>query len=191
MRHPGERVIERIAQALLELGGLDDWNWQSAVPNEFTSAFQHVAGCAYCREILAVLIHTEANWGGVKATTPTVIPLRPIGGARYSDDAYDDTDEMERMTMDGYPVDAKSPPRPSQTRTMTLVTDDDRYLVRIMADESGDGAVAVLVPNDKIAEDQAGLRPAIRLAGIDYDFDDKGIVKLPLFPGAEVSLVLR
>jgi hypothetical protein len=188
MRHPGEQIIERIAKALIDLHPGVGWDRNSMVPAELADSFRHVRECAYCREVLEVLIHTEVRWRDGAIPDVRAIPLR----ARWTAPASIEDEDVDENGHLFHPVVAADTPQvPDQTRMLTLITDDDRFLVRIFPDEEGDGAKAVLVFAAQGPPQPQEVRPALRVSGIDYEFDEEGIARLPQFPGADVALVLR
>lgn len=82
--------------------------------------------------------------------------------------------------------------RPAQARILTLVTDDDRYLVRILGDDPGEGATAFLVVSeDGPGPGEAGLVPVLLVERTEFEFDASNMARLPRFPAAEASLILR
>lgn len=188
MSHPNERTIERIAMALLDLGTAESWGRNSAVPAELVDSFGHVCGCAHCREILEVLIQTEAAWRRAEKSDVRVISLRPLLTTTVAlDDGHADEEDEDEFPV----AAAHSASRPEQSRVLTLITDDDRYYVRIFPDDEGVGAKAVLVLAAQETPQPEEARPALRVSGIEYEFDEAGIARLPHFPGEDVALVLQ
>lgn len=189
MIHPDERTIERIAMALIELGFSEDWDREARVPVELAPSLEHLSDCAHCREILEILIETETAWRAAADSSARVIPLRPFRSAAPAPA----TDEAWPGEAEEYLVAAAdASTRPPQTRVLTLMTDDDRYLVRIFPNEEGEGATAILVSVQGEGDSPGGSpRPSLRLAGIDYEFDGENIARLPRFPSSDLSLVVR
>jgi len=82
--------------------------------------------------------------------------------------------------------------RPAQARILTLVTDDDRYLVRIHGDALGEGATAILVVSQELSPaGEPAYVPVLRVDQAEFEFDATNMARPPRFPAAEVSLVLR
>jgi hypothetical protein len=116
------------------------------------------------------------------------------GDARASDgrDMATAGEEPESYDLAADAGERREAEAPTQSRTLTLVTEDDRYLVRIVAAETG-GARAVLVqfPTEGSAERAPDPRPSLRIGDTEYVFDESGVLELPVFPGSSVFLVLR
>lgn len=189
MIHPDEQTIERIAMALIELGFSEDWDREARVPVELAPSLEHLRDCAHCREILEIFIETETAWRAAADSSARVIPLRPFRSAApaaFIDDAW--PEEVEEYLV----AAADASTRPPQSRVLTLMTDDDRYLVRIFPNLLDEGATAILVslPAEGIPA-VGSSRPALRIAGVEYEFDDGNIARLPCFPSSDLSLVVR
>ncbi len=118
---------------------------------------------------------------------PIVLPLRPVERTRsiHGTDA-----ETPPGWDESYPVAAQTPELgrrvedgTTPSRVLTLTTSDDRFLVRILPNNPGPGATAILYP--------ARGEVTIEIDGKSFAFDENGTAALPGFPGADISLVLR
>lgn len=192
MKHPDERTIEKIVLALRESGGSREWDLGARIPVNLAPSLAHVRGCAHCREILETLVATEAGWqteARAGSRSPTVLVLRPYRTkAPMTRPTTAEQEESEELLV----AAADASTRPAQSRVLTLVTNDDRYVVRIYPTEEGEGATAILVTIG--AEAQASVptaRPMLRFGGDEFEFDQANMVRLPAFPTSDVSLVLR
>ncbi len=189
MNHPDEQTIERVAMALIELGFSMESDAEPRVPLSLAPSLEHIWRCAHCRETLEILIETERAWRrSEKSSGKVLLPLRPlrVGPPARGDDPAPAEDADEFLVA---AADAST--RPAQTRVLTLVTEDDRFLVRIFPDEEGGGATAILVSLPESDADAAGaIRPILRLEGTDYGFDESRTVRLPHFPTSEIALFL-
>jgi hypothetical protein len=166
---------------------------------------QHVAHCAHCWETLNLLYETEATRlsrdpkaegsvlpgsatdGQVSAdpagTLEKVLPLFQYveGGLPPKGPAARDDHDSGRE----YPIAAESYRSGADgedlARVITLVTEDQLYLVKIFSNEIGPGATAVLVGTDP--EDEGG-RSHILLRSLecDYPFDERGYAALTEYP---------
>ncbi len=192
MKHPAEQTIEKIVLAWRELGFSEEWDLGARIPVNLAPSLAHVRTCTHCREILETLVATEAaRPAGAKEgwRDPTVLALRPY---RTKAPLPRPTTTTEGESEELLVAAADASTRPAQSRVLTLVTDDDRYVVRIYPTEEGEGATAILVTVDAEAQPKdPGVRPVLRIGSNDFEFDEANITQLPLFPTSDVSLVLR
>ena len=210
MRCKTETEIERAAIHLLQTGWPTEAGIENA-PEQLQNFLRHTNECVRCREVLDVFLQTEKRLRTSLAADPgsdappkeaeIILALRPLFETRerparetggFPSDlrgpAEDLPDSYDLAADTGTPVDDQIPP---QERTLTLDTDDDRNLVRILATGSGSArAVLVRFPSDAPAE-ETELHPFLRIGGVEYSFDQSTTVELPRFPGEPVALVFR
>ncbi len=198
-----ERRLEAAAARLTDLGiraeealGASQENRSlPAIPQPLLMLLAHARECLRCREIMVLFQETamamrgesgrgEGNRGeGGRGESVEILRLvSPLSNGRHRGE-----DEPNRE----FDAAAQSPGGPNgvhlpaAARVLTLTTDDERFVVRIFANEGGEGATAILLGIDA----PAGL--ALRIAGKDYSFDANGQAQLPAFPGEAVGLVRR
>jgi hypothetical protein len=104
----------------------------------------------------------------------------------------DETPELEYALAAATPGDGPPSEPAWETRVLTLSSGDDRFLVRIFPNESGEGATAVLVNEDAPVEG-SGVRPRpfLRVGGVEYAFDAQDVARLAAFPVEGIELVYR
>jgi len=85
------------------------------------------------------------------------------------------------------------PPEPAwETQVLTLSSGDDRFLVRTVPNESGEGATAIVV-NEEAPVEGSGVRPRpfLRVGGVEYAFDAQDVARLAAFPVEGIELIYR
>jgi len=172
----------------------------------------HARDCFRCRDVLHLFAVVEEDFrrslredpllpldipsmapAAVAATPLRIIrlhPLRPISSQRPALDV-DELPELDYALAAATPG-VEPPPEPAwETRVLTLSSGDDRFLVRIFPNESGEGATAVLV-NEEAPVEGSGVRPRpfLRVGAVEYAFDGT-VARLPAFPVEGIELTYR
>jgi hypothetical protein len=193
-----KRQIERAAVHLLQAGWCAGTH-ESAAPGHLRPLLAHARRCVRCGELLEIFLETERRLqamvveAGEQAPSgaPRLLALAPLPetGRGPAGAAVEESEPYELAADSGGSREAEAP---TQSRTLTLVTEDDRYLVRIVAAGTGAArAVLVLFPPEGAGDRAPEPRPALRIGEDEYAFDESGVVELPTFPGMGVFLVLR
>jgi len=149
------------------------------LPEESSALLLEVAGVAAAAHV------------GTPARVIELHPRNHRSRRRLPADA-DETPELEYALAAATPGD-EPPPEPAwETRVLTLSSFDDRFLVRIFPNESGEGATAVLV-NEEAPVEGSGVRPRpfLRAGGVEYPFDVQDVARLAAFPVEGIELVYR
>ncbi len=178
--------LERAAIRMADAGIAPGCAPSAAVAADLVSLLAHAQTCTRCRGVLHILFDAEVLMRA-RGHRPIVLPLRlldPTGASRGMDA------ETPPGWRESYPVAAQTPEigrriedGTTPSRVLTLTTSDDRFLVRILPNNPGPGATAILYPA------RGGV--TIEIDGKSFAFDETGTATLPGFPGADISLVLR
>lgn len=138
----------------------------------------HASECVRCGELLALF---EGMERGIRRDLPAarILPLarlharvRPSGEREFPSPPSE------------YDIAAKTA-KHAQITEVTLATDDGNLVVRIFPIAGGASARAVLISP---ADDQD--RMSLRIGGVDYPFDDSGIVEIPELPATDIQLIV-
>lgn len=209
MKCPRETALDRAAIRLQRAGA--EPGATAPLPEgirDLEPLLRHAAVCTRCREILGLLYGTEAaRMQGVRE--PRILPLFPftggMGSSRGERRDFEVVDDFEPYLVAAETA-GLAPPDGSEDGTslvLTLATQDDRFVVRIFPNQDGPGATAVLLTADSASSEpgvtptdgaahkgEAALGVRLRVAGVEYSFNEKGYARLAEFPVEEVALLL-
>jgi hypothetical protein len=198
-----DEEIDEAAVLLLEAGVLIDECFRSlaikgraveprVVDPRLLGLLRHCRRCAACRERLLLLQRTERALReerarhGADRQEPLVLSLVPIPGFRRPMGEEEGGFDMAAQTLGPEPDGSSRP----NVAVLTLVAEDDSFLVRIFPNEGGEGATAVLLSGQVAQIPPERIRARIRVGGREYEFDGAGRAALPSFPASKIELLL-
>jgi hypothetical protein len=165
-----------------------------AMDADVSSLAEHARTCVRCRDWLQLFMETEIRLreellASERLSPPSggILPLRPArlrNEGRHSPGAIEDEPGYSLAADTG----GGSGTQPPQVPVLTLSTEDDRFVVRVFRNEGRAGATAVLLPVDP-AQTEVASNWTLRMGGVEYPFDGRGIAQLPAFPVQDVALV--
>jgi hypothetical protein len=184
-----EPELERAAARLLLEG---------AGPSaDLEATLDHARGCARCGEVLEIFLEARTLLGEERDRPGIVLPLRRWGrtskerarpwGKDTGTGEADAAPEFEVAAATVFPgrADAAHP------AAQAFECSDERFLIRIVPDEAGTGASAILVallPDWSAAV--AAIGPRLRVGASEYPFGPDAVAHLPEIPSGPLSLVL-
>lgn len=183
MRCWSDGSIERAAFLMADAGIAPGCAPGAGVSADLVSLLEHADSCADCRKRLHMrfdaVILMRARQQGTRIPLH-IAPHRAVGMIEsVLADRWAETYPLAAQTSEsGIPAGRRVKP----TRVLTLTTGDDRFLVRVFANDVDPGATAVLFPVSR------GV--TLDIGGATYAFDESGCASLPGFPGGEISLIL-
>ena len=182
----------RIGRAAIRLVDVDERGAEA--PADLAGFLKHAESCARCGRILRRLRETERRFRALRALR-SATEKESAGGGRVfalvdverSGPAPVDPRERPGLECFSYAAAVASPrPRRKGPRIRHLRTEDGRFEVRVIENESGRGATAVLVsPPGEMARAGSGAW-SLRTGKGSFAFREGGAAVLPSFPAEPV-----
>ena len=186
----------RIERAALRLVHADERGEEA--PADLGPFREHARRCARCGRILRRLMETERRFRALRslrasAENPPRAAVIALVDVERPEAPPVDPAEKPGLECFSYAADARAAPaRPEGPRIRHLRSEDGAIEVRVIENEDGRGATAVLVSAPKSADPGGAGRWSLRTGAGSFPFRSGGAAALPAFPEeATIDLLFR